>query len=419
VAEGIQEAEPMRHAVFVITSIAVFSMGLSVGAKAGCQVAAQAAPLAAGPLTWHATETRAAPVMGSDGLIHIAYSTIITNMTSAPATGISLRVIDPATGKDTGHDAVVGQAGQTVTGRLTQISAPMKNGEAQFADRLGAGQSGTTYMDLTFKDAAEIPCDIALQIANSETIHGKRYEFNVTGPSLPVTTEAAIVLAPPLTGDGWLDGDGCCHVVGAHRWVLNPIDGTAWPAEQFAIDFVQRDTEGRLFHGDMSVLKNWQGYGAPILAAHSGTVVQVVNTLPNQVPGKPLPPASIETAAGNSVIIDMGDRHYALYAHMIPGSITVHTGDVVHQGQRIGALGNSGNSDAPHLHFQVMDSPSSLKAVGLPFVFDKMELQGRTVGVMDSMIAQAMTGRSVAIKKQDHVSLSKTMPLTFDVVGFD
>ena len=39
---------------------------------------------------------------------------------------------------------------------------------------------------------------------------------------------------------------------------------------------------------------------------------------------------------------------------MIPGSITVSIGDTVSEGQVIGLVGNSGNSDLPHLHFQVV-----------------------------------------------------------------
>jgi hypothetical protein len=34
-----------------------------------------------------------------------------------------------------------------------------------------------------------------------------------------------------------------------------------------------------------------------------------------------------------------------------------------------GLLGNSGNTDAPHLHFHVMDGPSPLRANGLPYMF--------------------------------------------------
>jgi murein DD-endopeptidase len=39
-------------------------------------------------------------------------------------------------------------------------------------------------------------------------------------------------------------------------------------------------------------------------------------------------------------------------------------------------LGNSGNSDAPHLHFHVSDSNSPLGAEGLPYVFDSFESKG-------------------------------------------
>ena len=35
---------------------------------------------------------------------------------------------------------------------------------------------------------------------------------------------------------------------------------------------------------------------------------------------------------------------------------------------------NSGNSTEPHLHFQIMDRPSTLAANGLPYAFDHCEV---------------------------------------------
>lgn len=59
---------------------------------------------------------------------------------------------------------------------------------------------------------------------------------------------------------------------------------------------------------------------------------------------------------GNYVILKCGDV-YPLYAHLKNGSVAVRPGDVVHRGDYLGNVGNSGSSLQPHLHFQVMNSP--------------------------------------------------------------
>jgi murein DD-endopeptidase MepM/ murein hydrolase activator NlpD len=55
----------------------------------------------------------------------------------------------------------------------------------------------------------------------------------------------------------------------------------------------------------------------------------------------------------------------------------VKPGDKVKKGQQIAQLGNTGNSNAPHLHFQLMNGPSLLDADGLPYVFDTFGYQGQ------------------------------------------
>lgn len=56
-------------------------------------------------------------------------------------------------------------------------------------------------------------------------------------------------------------------------------------------------------------------------------------------------------------------------------------GERVRLGQTIARLGNSGNADAPHLHFHVMDANSPLAADGLPYVFRKFTVQGTLPGL--------------------------------------
>lgn len=72
---------------------------------------------------------------------------------------------------------------------------------------------------------------------------------------------------------------------------------------------------------------------------------------------------------GNSVVLDLGDGVYAVFAHLRRGSLRVRKGDRVRAGDVLGEVGNSGNTSEPHLHFHLMDRPRPLAAAGLPFAF--------------------------------------------------
>lgn len=56
---------------------------------------------------------------------------------------------------------------------------------------------------------------------------------------------------------------------------------------------------------------------------------------------------------GTSVIIDEGNGRTHYFMHMVENSLVVSVGDEVKQGDKIGLIGNTGNSFGAHLHYDV------------------------------------------------------------------
>ncbi|WNO08625.1 M23 family metallopeptidase [Teredinibacter sp. KSP-S5-2] len=83
--------------------------------------------------------------------------------------------------------------------------------------------------------------------------------------------------------------------------------------------------------------------------------------------------ADLIPALGNYIILK-NHHTYCLIAHAKCGSIKVSTGDKIHTSQKLAEVGHSGNSTAPHLHFQLMDNPDLLRANGIPCSFISYEI---------------------------------------------
>ncbi len=60
----------------------------------------------------------------------------------------------------------------------------------------------------------------------------------------------------------------------------------------------------------------------------------------------------------------------------ITNSLKVKVGDKIKLGQVLALVGNSGNSDLPHLHFHITNAASPFAAEGVPYVFKSFVLQG-------------------------------------------
>jgi hypothetical protein len=375
-------------------------------------------PLEIGPLTWHVVGSGIYPVRGSDGLIHLAYALQVTNSWSLPATIKSVEVVDPARGNQvSGKNRVLDIKNEDVTGQAKLFTLPGTMNKESYTNQIPSGQSGVMFFDVIYDDISQVPKTIAHRITVTTPPTPVGTEHTTVGHSIPIGREA-MVMSPPFKGSGWVNGNGCCMEVGPHRFVTNPMNGTLDPSETFAIDWVQVDAHGFAYRTDGKTPEDWIGYGAEILAVAPGTVVEVVRNLPDVTPGKNPEGLTIAQIAGNRVIIDMGSGYYAMYAHLAPGTVQLHVGDYVRQGQKVGLLGNTGNSSAPHLHFQVMDRPSSLDDTSLPFVFDHMNLEGRVPLDLTSLDENMDKKVAMPMDKKDAKPLNRAMPLARDVVGF-
>src|ERR671916_2640664 len=167
----------------------------------------------------------------------------------------------------------------------------------------------------------------------------------------------AVAVEPPLAGEWAMLAGGRGTLVSHHYPAANVSN---------AVDFIRLDGEGRGYRGDPMRAESWYGFGDPVLAPADGTVVSVSDVHPDE----PIGELGQSSPYGNHVVLEIGDRRYAVLAHLEHGSARVGEGERVRVGQQIAAVGDSGNSLAPHLHFHVQDSPDfGEQARTVPVVF--------------------------------------------------
>ena len=297
-----------------------------------------------------------APVL-ADGRTRLVYELQLTNFVAQP---FDLAGIDVVAGDAT----LATYRGDALAALLMPVGPEAEKGEAL---TIGGGRTTIAFMDLSLPAGAAAPKRISHRLLlTAKTGSGSIIERTVSGIDLPVQPPAP-VLGAPLRGGRWVAANGLFSV--DHRRSFNAVDGREHLAQRFAIDWVKLGADGRFFQPDAKANGNFAGYGADVIAVADGVVSSLVTDLPDNEGNNPRAGRSVtlDTITGNSLILDLGQGRFALYAHLQPGSLKVRLGDKVKAGQVLARLGNSGNSDAPHLHFQVMDANSPLGAEGVPY----------------------------------------------------
>jgi Peptidase family M23 len=346
------------------------------------------------------------PVPATDGKTHLAYELLLTN---AMTQEVTLTSVTAAAGGRTLLTLAGDQLGYWT--RVIGTTTP--------TTKLGPGQAGIVWLDVALDKSAVVPSvlDHTIGIAipkPSPPLITATMEEKLAPVTVQNRRPAAI--SPPLDGPRWLDGDSCCDMT-AHRTALNALDGALWGAERFAIDYIQLRPDGTMFTGDISKPESFGYFGADIHAVADGPVVAAVDGLPEQVPGKSPAGLKLEEYGGNHIVQDIGNGNYAFYAHLKTDSLKVKVGDKLTTGQVIAALGNTGNSDAPHLHFHVMSGPDPLRSDGLPFVFKSFRLDSRLASMAD--VDALMQGKPAPMQPgfeaRDETGVS---PLVLDVMTY-
>jgi len=153
-------------------------------------------------------------------------------------------------------------------------------------------------------------------------------------------------------------------------------------SNEFAWDIVQLDSSNKMYpkgtkNEDVGYFK------AELLAIADGEVVDCIDGVPdNPTQGEenliedPELQKQLEKEhgpirffGGNFVYLRHAGEEYSHYAHIAQGSVRVKKGDKVKQGQVIGLMGNSGNSAAIHLHFNLKTGEDFFVGRSLPCWF--------------------------------------------------
>ncbi|MDT3486366.1 M23 family metallopeptidase [Stenotrophomonas maltophilia] len=279
---------------------------------------------------------------------------------------LHINALDILASAPDGGDRLLTVSGNTLRDQMTLVGG----GSIDAAHTLQAGRAATVFLCIAFNEASPVPERLVHRIA----LDGAAAE------GLEVATRHGVVkvLSSPVRGSHWLADNGLA-LDRHHRPGVFVTGGVAQISRRYAIDWKRR-IDGDLLNGDPRDVRSYHAYGQPVFAVADATVVEARGGFPDNIPRTsagftPAVPLSMESLAGNSVVLDLGEGQFAHYAHLQPGSVTVKAGQRVRRGEPLANIGNSGDARWPHLHFQVTTGPGIMSSEGIPFVLDHFRIK--------------------------------------------
>jgi hypothetical protein len=338
------------------------------------------------------------PVM-VDGRAHLVYELHLTSFAPFPVALTGVDVLGA------GANPLVSYRGKELMQRvvpvdkvLVAVEPPAATGDTLPID---PGHGVIAFIDLTLERGVRAPAELHHRFLFSVTgQNGEILERALEAAPVAVIQEPVPQLRAPLQGSNWVAVNALAR--NDHRRAYVALDGRVRIAQRFAIDWVRLGPDGRLLHGDPHSNTSYYGYGAEVVAVGDGQVTGLRDALPDNVGSSARSERTItlDNVVGNYLILDLGQKRFALYAHLQPGSLKVKLGERVTAGQSLALLGNSGNSDGPHLHFQLTDTNSPLGAEGIAYElesFSQLGIVSAPAGVLDGQGAWRPTAGEAAV----------------------
>ena len=307
------------------------------------------------------------PLPSTNG-INLAYELELNDLDTSAYVPESIDVINPATGN------VIYTPDARVFRRTYQpASDPLPTAEER---KTGTLKLSTPRISIWFKvDENAIPEKLVHRLTLNRSALGLP-PLTITGGEVTVNRkDKPVVIGSPMKGPGWVVMETTEPTTHHFRAPVTMYNKTTVD-QRYAQDWFFIDpVTGNAATGNASFARNFTGYGRELYAVADGTVVVARDGVPeNEIIYQKIPFA-FETGTGNTVVIDIGNGRYAGYCHLVPGSVNVIVGQQVREGDVIGRMGNTGQSDVPHLHFEVVTGrPSVMGAEGYPFVFREFDL---------------------------------------------
>ena len=349
---------------------------------AGCtQPAAEQKQIPETPVVTMTSPVAPIPVASTDG-VNIAYELELNTPKGMKFVPENIEVIDPATQK-----ILFTPTAEVLVRSFKPAADPPLTAEEMMK---GSLKVPTPRISIWFKVSPDaVPDKLVHRLTLNRTAGGLS-PLTVTGGEVIVQKDVKpVVIGSPMRGPGWAVME---TTSGTTHHFLMPVTmyNRTTVDQRFAQDWFYIDpVTGHASNGNVTLASDFYGYGKELLAVADGTVVDTRDGVPDN-PNYKLPPFAFETGTGNNVVIDIGNNKYACYCHIIPGSIKVKKGDKVKEGDVIGLLGNSGQSEIPHLHFEVVTGhPAIMGSEGYPFVFRSFDL----IAEMNATLLDERTSR--------------------------